>query len=74
MRGVVLKGGYVVGAGTITRSHGLRTVEKSSELAMENAASPAAVARSLPKYCADVQMRASFMAVRKFEARCLMMV
>ena len=39
-------GGRVVGAGTITRSHGLRMVEKSSALTMENAASPAALARS----------------------------
>jgi hypothetical protein len=38
-------------------------------LTIVKAASPAAVARSLPKYCADVQMRASFMAVRKFEVR-----
>ena len=49
-------GGMVVGVGTITRSHVLRTVENSSALAIENAATPAAVARSLPKYCGDVQM------------------
>ena len=52
--------GRVVGAGTITRSHGLKRAEKSSALTMEKAASPEAVARSLPKYCADVKMRTSY--------------
>ena len=64
-------GGREVGAGTISRSHALRTVENSPGLVMQNAASPVEVTRSLPKSCAGVQMRASFIAVRKFEARCL---
>ena len=49
----------------------MRTVENSSVLVMENATSPAAVGRSFPKNCTDVQMRVSFIEVRKCEVRCL---
>ena len=66
-------GGRVVGAGTNTRSHTLRVVENSSVLTiwMENTSSPTVVVRSFPKYYVDVQIRTSFMVVRKFETRCL---
>ena len=63
----------MVGAGTIARSHGLRMVEKSSAhwpwrmLRLQQQWQ-----RVCQKNCADVQIRATFMAVRKFEARCLM--